>query len=112
MGRKLNPEWRERNAERLAAQERCIWCRKLNHPRYLIHTEQGYAHRLCAKAASMNPEEILEWQRKAENYEVKDSPPMWAVLRAEQEVENRKRREGDRQAHLAIKNFWTQEEEQ
>jgi len=106
MGRKSNPIWREENAERLAKQKRCVWCRKLNNPRYLIHTEHGYAHRLCAKAADMEPEEILEWKRKADDYEVRDAPPAWALIRARREKAENEKREKDRQTHLSIKNFW------
>jgi len=78
----------------------------LNSPRYLIYTEHGYAHRLCAKAASMEPEEILEWERKADAYEVRDAPPTWAVVRARREKAENENREKDRQAHLSVKKFW------
>jgi len=106
MGRKSNPAWREENAERLAKQKRCVWCRQLNNPRYLIDTEHGLAHRRCAKAANMEPEEILEWKRKAEDYEVRDAPPGWAVVRARRLAAEGEKRERERQAHSAIKNFW------
>jgi pyruvate-formate lyase-activating enzyme len=106
MGRKSNPIWREENAERLAKQKRCVWCRKLNNPRYLVYTERGYAHRLCAKAAKMEPEEILEWKRKADDYEVRDAPPEWAVIRARRLAAEREQRKRHRQSHLALRNYW------
>lgn len=105
MGRKSNPTWREENAERLAKQKRCVWCRRLNNPRYLIYTEHGYAHRLCAKAADMEPEEILEWQQRAED-EGKKGPPAWAIVWARRETAEREKREREKQAHLTIRNFW------
>jgi len=54
----------------------------------------------------MEPEEILEWKRQAVDYERRDHPPMWAVLWAEREIEKRRKREEDKQAHLSIKNWW------
>jgi len=54
----------------------------------------------------MEPEEILEWKRQADDYEVRDWPPTWAVLWAEREIEKRRKREEDRQAHLSIRDYW------
>jgi hypothetical protein len=76
MGKKLNLDYRDRNARRLAQQVACIFCRKRTNPRYLTQTENGPAHRHCIETARLNAQEAHE------------------------------KRERERAAHLAVKDWW------
>jgi hypothetical protein len=102
MGRKLNPEYRKRLAERLS-RPKCVFCGR----RGLSPGQDRHAR--CDKIAHMRESELLTWHEKttmAAGYYVRGGPPAWAIEPLLAYIDDMCQFNEQRLAHLQIKDFW------